>query len=134
MIGKIKMNNQTLNLIDRLEKDAKGSLVFILILAIIHTEGETWGYQIKKKLQVIMNSNQEINDSTLYTTLRNLEKNYGFVDSEFINKRRMYKLTMYGKDHINDIYEYWIKLLKQSLFSFKSLGLEIPKIKFSEDL
>lgn len=122
------MEKPPLNLIDRLEKDAKGSLVFILILAIIHTDQNTWGYQIKKKLQLIMNSDQEISDSTLYTTLRNLEKNYGFVTSEFIEKRRIYKLSEYGKEHINVIYDYWIKLLQQSAMSFKLLGLNLPEL------
>lgn len=118
----------SLNLIDRLEKDAKGSLVFILILAIIHKEQNTWGYQIKKKIQLVMNTDQEINDSTLYTTLRNLEKNYGFVTSEFIDKRRMYKLSEYGKEHIYDIYDYWMNLLSQSVMSFKILNLDIPEL------
>jgi DNA-binding PadR family transcriptional regulator len=121
------MNNPALNLIGRLEKDAKGSFVFILILAIIHTEQNTWGYQIKKKLQMIMNSEQEINDSTLYTTLRNLEKNYGYVTSEFVDKRRIYHLSEFGKEHIAEIYTYWMKFLEQSILIFEMLGIEIPK-------
>lgn len=124
----MKKEESHLNLIDRLDKDAKGSLVFILILAIIHKEQNTWGYQIKKKLQLVLNADQEINDSTLYTTLRNLEKNYGFVTSEFIEKRRIYKLSEYGKDHIYDIYDYWMKLLSQSILSFKILDLELPEL------
>ena len=69
----MKKEESHLNLIDRLDKDAKGSLVFILILAIIHKEQNTWGFQIKKKLQLVLIADLEINDSTLYTTLRILE-------------------------------------------------------------
>lgn len=117
------MTKPSLNLIDRLDKDAKGSLVFILILAIIDKKDNPWGYQIKKELQIIMNTDQAISDSTLYTTLRNLENNYKFVISEIIDKRRIYKLSEFGKSHIQSIYDYWINLLELSKSSLKNLNI-----------
>lgn len=122
------MPTPQMNLIDRLEKDAKGSLTTILILAIIHKHENTWGYQIKQILSEITKIENPINDSTLYTTLRNLENNYKLIKSEFSDRRRTYKLSDSGEVEINNIYSYWTQLILNSIEYFNNAQIPLPKI------
>ena len=107
--------------ITRLEKDAKGSLTAILILAIINQDKMTWGYKIKKKLAEITNKNIEVNYSTLYTILRNFEVKYSLVESEMEDKRRHYSITTKGRQILSEMGEFWDNLLDVSRVAFKNL-------------
>lgn len=117
-----KTVKNSFSLIDRLEKDVKGSLTTILILGIIRMEGRTWGYQIKKKLKELTKSETSIKDSSLYTILRNLETHYMLVVSEMEERRRYYSLTDRGVQEINQTFTYWLNLVRSSLQTFEELG------------
>ena len=115
------------SLIDRLDKDVKGSLTFILIILIIKTEKRTWGYQIKKKLQILTQSDSAISDSTLYTVLRNLENNYWLIESEVEERRRYYSLTKLGITETDRVAKYWQNLLLTSVELFQKLDVKAEK-------
>ena len=118
---------QLLDYIDRLEKDAKGSLVAILILGIILKNENTWGYQIKLKLLEITNNNIQINDSTLYTILRSMENQYELVNSHKIDRKRTYQLTKHGKLKFQEIIQFWNDLFLSGLSYFRNLNLDLPE-------
>lgn len=117
-----KTVKNSFSLIDRLEKDVKGSLTTILILGIIRMEGRTWGYQIKKKLKEVTKNDSYIKDSSLYTILRNLETHYKLVVSEMEERRRYYSLTDRGVQQINQAFTYWLNLVRSSSQAFEELG------------
>lgn len=130
----VKMtSSNVLSLIDRLEKDAKGSLTTILILGIIKREGKTWGYQIKKTLKTITQGDSYIKDSSLYTSLRNLEVNYKLIKSEIKERRRYYSLTELGLQEIDQIYEYWQNLVQVGTEAFEKLNFPIEKEKWRNE-
>ena len=109
---------------ERLEKDARGALTAILILSIIQKEEKIWGYQIKKELKEITNATSHIKDSSLYTVLRNLEKNYKLLSSEMKERRRYYSLTELGKQEITHAFEYWFSLIQTSMRAFEKLRID----------
>lgn len=117
-----KTVKNSFSLIDRLEKDVKGSLTTILILGIIRMEGRTWGYQIKKILKELTKNDTSIKDSSLYTILRNLENHYKLVVSEMEERRRYYSLSDRGVQEINQTFTYWLNLVRSSLQTFEELG------------
>ena len=109
---------------ERLEKDARGALTAILILSIIQKEEKIWGYQIKKELKEITNATSHIKDSSLYTVLRNLEKNYKLLSSEMKERRRYYSLTKLGRQEIAHAFEYWLGLVQTSISAFEKLRID----------
>jgi DNA-binding PadR family transcriptional regulator len=123
-----KLKFPFLSFFDRLDKDVKGSLTVILILGIIKREEITWGYQIKKELQRISNSEERIKDSSLYTILNSLEKQYGLLVSKSQDRRRYYSLSQIGKDNLSDIFTYWINFVLKSLQSLNEIGISVPNL------
>lgn len=128
-MSQLKSSNKGKNsfsLIDRLEKDVKGSLTTLLILGIIRMESRTWGYQIKKRLKEVTNSEYYIKDSSLYTILRNLETHYKLVVSEMEERRRYYSLTKMGLQETDQAYDYWLNIIRTSMKSFQKISFSIP--------
>ena len=122
-----KINGTASFLISRLEKDVRGFLTTLLILAIIKKQERTWGYKIKQELKKITDSDSYINDSSLYTILRNLESNkYGqLIISEMDKRRRYYTLTPQGFEELTLAVNRWIILMEKSKKILFSLDFPI---------
>ena len=117
-----------LSFTDRLNKEIKGSLNALLILLIIQKSKKTWGYHIKQTLKILMG--ESIQNSSLYTILRNLESNYGLLKSEMHERRRYYSLTDKGIQETQDAVQYWLNMHKKSLKIFKNFDINfVSKIK-----
>lgn len=110
---------------ERLEKDVRGYLTTLLILGIIKKQKRTWGYQIKQELKLITESSAYINDSSLYTILRNLEsEKYGqLVKSEMVKRRRYYVLSKKGETDLDSAVIQWLNLMEKSKTLFSDLEL-----------
>jgi DNA-binding PadR family transcriptional regulator len=119
------LTHEKLSLLNRLEKEIKGSLITLLILVIIMKNEKIWGYQIKLTLKKLTGSN--IQNSTLYTILRNLEKNYDLLTSEMIERRRYYTLSTKGIKETYKAINYWFTMMNSSLELFNELKVIIPK-------
>jgi DNA-binding PadR family transcriptional regulator len=117
-----KGTQRLVTLTDRIEKDAKGSLIALLILGIIQMEKKTWGYQIKKKLKEITVDTFRIKDSSLYTILNNLQEKYNLIQSNKDGKLRYYTITKHGSEEIKRGYIYWQRLVKIGNEAFETLG------------
>jgi DNA-binding PadR family transcriptional regulator len=101
--------NRVLNIIDRFEKELKGSLTTLIILLIIQKEKTVYGYKIKKELQLITKDDEMITDSTLYTSLRSLESKYQLIQSMVHERRVYYSLTDEGNENIQKLLKFWNK-------------------------
>ena len=99
-------------ILDRFVKDLKGSLTTLLILLIIDSEKEIYGYKIKKLLKRITFSENMITDSTLYTSLRSLESKYQLICSIAKKPRVYYSLTDKGKIELKNLLSFWVDTQK----------------------
>lgn len=106
----------------RLEKEVKGMLTTLLILGIIKKEKRIWGYKIKKNLKQLTQADSYISDSSLYTTLRSLEKKYGLLSSKMEERRRYYFLTDLGSQITDQAFTYWLKLVQEGNLAIKKLN------------
>ena len=106
----------------RLEKEVKGLLTTLLILGIIKKEKRIWGYKIKKNLKQLTQADSYISDSSLYTTLRSLEKKYGLLSSKMEERRRYYFLTDLGSQITDQAFTYWLKLVQEGNLAIKKLN------------
>jgi len=106
----------------RLEKEVKGFLTTLLILGIIKKEKRIWGYKIKKNLKQLTQADSYISDSSLYTTLRSLEKKYGLLSSKMEERRRYYFLTDLGSQITDQAFTYWLKLVQEGNLAIKKLN------------
>ena len=119
-------------LINRFEKTVKGSLTYFLILCIIKQYGSIYGLRIKKILKEITNADSYIQDSSLYTILRHLEKNQRLLTSEMRERRRYYSLTEEGVKETVQGRNYWFKLIETSIEALNALDLVPKKINEEE--
>jgi len=121
------MDKSSSFLVDRLEKDVRGFLTTLLILAIIKKQERTWGYKIKQELKKITQSETYINDSSLYTILRNLESDkYGqLIISEMEKRRRYYTLSSQGGKELTLAVNRWIELMENSKKVLSTLDFPI---------
>ncbi len=108
----------------RLEKEVKGMLTTLLILGIIKKEKRIWGYKIKKNLKQLTQADSYISDSSLYTTLRSLEKKYGLLSSKMEERRRYYFLTDLGSQITDQAFTYWLRLVQEGNFAIEKLNLQ----------
>jgi PadR family transcriptional regulator, regulatory protein PadR len=81
-----------------------------LILAILR-EGENYGYQIIQRVKELSGGKLEWADGMLYPVLHRLEKD-GFVSTSWKistegRRRKYYKLTVLGKEELNQEMEQW---------------------------
>lgn len=117
------ISQKSATLTERLEKDMKSGYITILILQIIKNEKQVWGYRIKQLLQQL--TGNEIQNSSLYTILRNLESKYHVVTSEMIDRRRYYVLTPEGHKQSLKAVNFWSELLSESKTHFKKLNIPL---------
>ncbi|MFX1249728.1 MAG: PadR family transcriptional regulator, partial [Promethearchaeota archaeon] len=64
-----------------------------------------------------------ISDSSLYTTLRSLEKKYGLLSSKMEERRRYYFLTDLGSQITDQAFTHWLKLVQEGNLAIKKLNL-----------
>lgn len=110
-------------LIERFDKDVKGSLTALLIIGIIVKHKRIWTYQIKKTLKTITNSEDNISNSSLYSLLGRLEKDYHLIYSEKDKEvqRRFYMATEKCETEFNRVKAYWIELMNLADYAIKKL-------------
>ena len=110
-------NKNPVDLVVRILGDVDSSITTIIILNLISRREKIWGYQLKQDLFEIIET--KIQNSTLYTILRNLELKYSILDSEMANRRRYYWLTEGGKEAIDILNNGWSDLITKSEKLFK---------------
>lgn len=118
-------------------RDALSNLVAFLTLEIIAQE-PTWGYNVKKKAEEIINKGFgvfEVKISSLYTLLQRLERSQKLIESYKLDEpagnrpglqRRWYRITDLGKEELDKARKSWKQLIFV-LNSFNSLTLEVQK-------
>lgn len=116
----------TKKLLERFEKDVKGSLNALLIIGIIVKENRVWTYQIKKRLKKITNSHENISNSSLYSLLGRLEKDYQLISSEKDEsvQRRYYMPTKICKSEFDEGKRYWSDLIETANIAIQLLEEE----------
>ena len=70
-------NKNPVDLVVRILGDVDSSITTIIILNLISRREKIWGYQLKQDLFEIIET--KIQNSTLYTILRNLELKYSIL-------------------------------------------------------
>ncbi|WP_321384892.1 PadR family transcriptional regulator [uncultured Enterococcus sp.] len=80
------------------------------ILTIL-SEGDSYGYEVSKRIREISQENYSIKETTLYSAFTRLEKN-GFIASypgqiTHGKKRTYYKITASGRNYLNEKIEEW---------------------------
>ena len=83
-----------------------------IILSILETE-DSYGYKINKLLESESNQEFYLNEATLYTTFRRLEK-AGYIisywdESDSLRKKKFYTITQEGRKHLYQCKVEWIK-------------------------
>ncbi|WP_297523119.1 PadR family transcriptional regulator [uncultured Clostridium sp.] len=87
----------------------KGLLEFCVLRVL--SKSDSYGYQIIKDISEYV----EISESTLYPILKRLEANeyletYSVAHNSRL--RKYYKITLKGKDHINDFLGEWKNVMR----------------------
>jgi PadR family transcriptional regulator PadR len=117
------------NILDQLEKDNNGAITTIFILTIIFYKKRTWGYEIKKTLKEIMNSKKSIEDSTLYTKLKELENDELIIsERELESPRKYYEISPKGEKIVSKAIKLWFRIVKNNIEAFSILGFKDFKI------
>jgi PadR family transcriptional regulator PadR len=117
------------NILDQLEKDNNGAITTIFILTIIFYKKRTWGYEIKKTLKEIMNSKKSIEDSTLYTKLKELENDELIIsERELESPRKYYEISPKGEKIVSKAIKLWFRIVKNNIEAFSKLGFKDFKI------
>jgi DNA-binding PadR family transcriptional regulator len=93
-----------------LEKDLVAASATPLVLAIL-SEGESYGYAIIKRVAELSKGEMQWTDGMVYPLLHRLERN-GFVEavwgaSETGRRRKYYRLTKAGTDHLDRQRRQW---------------------------
>lgn len=90
------------------------------ILTIL-SEGDSYGYEVSKRIREVSQENYSIKETTLYSAFTRLEKN-GFIESypgqvTHGKKRTYYKITDTGRNYLQEKIEEW-QLTKQVVGCF----------------
>jgi len=93
-----------------IHKDLVAASATPLVLAILG-EGQSYGYAIIKRVSEVSGGELQWTDGMLYPLLHRLERN-GFVEavwglSETGRKRKYYRLTPAGADHLDQQRKQW---------------------------
>ena len=82
----------------------KGTLE-ALIIQLIDTEGEMYGYEITQKIKQLTNEDLKLTEGTLYPLLHKLE-NEGILESYFVEignrPRKYYRIAEEGKGKVEE--------------------------------
>ena len=91
-------------------KDLVAASATPLVLAIL-TEGDSYGYAIIKRVRELSEGHLQWTDGMLYPVLHRLERN-GYLEakwgkSETGRRRKYYRLTAGGRQHLRQQREQW---------------------------
>ena len=101
------------SLLSQLEKEQKGVLTTMLMLSIIFQKEKAYGYEIKKEMKTILNSESYISESTLYTKLKELSKmDYIDLERDSESSRKYFRLTSKGKADLFESIDYYLSMTK----------------------
>ena len=114
------------SILERFEKDFLAIFNTMLILGIILEGENVWTYQIKKRFSEINEYKSSIPDSTLYTTLTKLEKNYELIISKEDEsvQRRYFSATDKGRKEFALAKEFWNTICLMGNVSFNRLVIK----------
>ncbi len=68
------MSSDVDKVLKKMLKDARSGFYQVIILKIIAVEGPLHGYAVRKRIEELSNSTLEPSESTIYETLKKLEK------------------------------------------------------------
>jgi len=81
------------------------------IVLNILSQGDSYGYEIAKTVKDLSNNSYEINEATLYTVFRRLEKNGDITsywgDESQGGRRKYYQITVQGTKTLTDNVAAW---------------------------
>jgi len=81
-----------------------------IVLNILN-QGDSYGYEIAKMVKELSHDKYELNEATLYTVFRRLEKNDDIAsywgDESQGGRRKYYQITAQGKQTLEDNIEAW---------------------------
>lgn len=81
------------------------------IVLNILSQGDSYGYEIAKSVKTLSNNNYELNEATLYTVFRRLEKNGDITsywgDESQGGRRKYYRITDQGKTTLTENIKAW---------------------------
>ncbi|AYE38074.1 PadR family transcriptional regulator [Companilactobacillus zhachilii] len=81
------------------------------IVLNILSQGDSYGYEIAKMVKVLSRDAYELNEATLYTVFRRLEKNGDITsywgDESQGGRRKYYQITDQGKQTLTDNIKAW---------------------------
>ena len=91
-----------------------------IILFMLH-DGESYGYEISKKIKILSNEKYIMKETTLYSAFNRLENN-GYIESfykdePFAKKRTYYKVTTAGLSYYKEKCDEW-NLTKEVINKF----------------
>ncbi|MEE9353638.1 MAG: helix-turn-helix transcriptional regulator, partial [Candidatus Thorarchaeota archaeon] len=92
----------------------RGALTLAVLAAIL--DGESYGYNIMKRLNREEYDNLQVEPSTIYPLLRRLEQR-GMLEAEWSEaegkRKRLYFLTKQGKEMLRKMSKTWLDLTDQ---------------------
>ena len=92
----------------------RGALTLAVLAAIL--DGESYGYNIMKRLNREEYNNLQVEPSTIYPLLRRLEQR-GMLEAEWSSaegkRKRLYFLTRKGKEMLRKMSKTWLDLTEQ---------------------
>ncbi len=92
----------------------RGALTLAVLAAIL--DGESYGYNIMKRLNREEYDNLQVEPSTIYPLLRRLEQR-GMLEAEWSategKRKRLYFLTREGRDMLGRMSKTWLDLTEQ---------------------
>ena len=95
---------------EEISKDMIRGHVIAIVLNIL-SQHDSYGYEITKTVKEMSGGRYELNEATLYTVFRRLEKS-GDISSYWGDesqggRRKYYKITEQGKETLNDLQHSW---------------------------
>jgi len=94
----------------QISKDIIRGHTATIVLNILN-QGDSYGYEIAKMVKELSNNEYELNEATLYTVFRRLEKNGDITsywgDESQGGRRKYYQITSQGIQTLVDNIESW---------------------------
>ncbi|MHA1960524.1 MAG: PadR family transcriptional regulator [Candidatus Thorarchaeota archaeon] len=114
MLGDAEKSDSSVEFDRWLKQTRRGALTLAALAAIM--DGESYGYNIMKRLGQKEYDSLQVEASTTYPLLRRLEQR-GMLEAEWSHsggkKKRMYFVTREGRDLLRKMTIAWLDLTKQ---------------------
>lgn len=118
--------------VENWESELLRGISTLAVLAVIESQGKSYGYEILNELKVRTNNMLILEEGSLYPTLRKL-KTAGILDTsiDYEGKRKKinYQLTPYGQQVFNHISGAFTKLMESMSEMFK-INVQLQTEKF----